>query len=112
MSIVYAAHDERLDREVAIKMILDLGAEAPARERFWREALAAAAINHPHVCQLYDVGETEGQLQIVMELLEGESLAARLDRGSIDLPGALTMEPLLDDLRSDPRLSPSFVRWS
>ena len=91
MGVVYAAHDERLHRQVAIKMILDLGAEATARERFWREARAAAAVNHPHVCQLYDVGETEGQLYIVMELLEGESQAARLDRGPIDLPEALAM---------------------
>ena len=71
MGVVYAADDERLHRQVAIKMILDVGADATARERFWCEALAAAAVNHPHVCQLYDVGETDGQLYIVMELLEG-----------------------------------------
>ena len=91
MGIVYAAHDERLHRQVAIKMILDVGADATARERFWREARAAAAVNHPHVCQLYDVGEIDGQLYIVMELLEGESLASRLDRGPVDLPQALNM---------------------
>ena len=60
MGVVYAADDERLHRQVAIKMILDVGADATARERFWREARAAAAVNHPHVCQLYDVGETDG----------------------------------------------------
>ena len=82
---------KRLHRQVAIKMILDVGADATARERFWREARAAAAVNHPHVCQLYDVGETDGQLYIVMELLEGQSLASRLDRGPVDLPEALTI---------------------
>ena len=82
---------KRLHRQVAIKLILDVGADATARERFWREARAAAAVNHPHVCQLYDVGETDGQLYIVMELLEGQSLASRLDRGPVDLPEALTI---------------------
>ena len=91
MGVVYAADDERLHRQVAIKMILDVGADATARERFWREARAAAAVNHPHVCQLYDVGEADGQLYIVMELLEGQSLASRLDRGPVDLPEALTI---------------------
>lgn len=89
MGIVYAAHDERLDREVAIKMILEAGADATARERFWREARAAAAVSHPHVCQLYEIGETDGQLYIVMELLEGQSLDSRLEGGPIDLPEAL-----------------------
>ena len=99
MGIVYAAHDERLERQVAIKMILDPGAGATGRERFWREARAAAAISHPHVCQLYDVGEADGQLYIVMELLEGESLASRLERGPLDLPQALaTVLPILGAL--------------
>ena len=90
MGIVHAAHDERIDRQVAIKMILDAGADATARERFWREARAAAAVSHPHVCQLYEIGETEGQLYIVMELLEGQSLASRLEAGPLDVPATLT----------------------
>ena len=77
MGVVYAAHDERLDRPVAIKMILDSGGDAVARERFWREARAAASISHPNVCQLYEIGEADGQLYIVMELLDGESLTPR-----------------------------------
>ncbi len=91
MGIVYAAHDERLDRPVAIKMILDVGSDATARDRFWREARAAAAVNHPNVCQLYEIDESDGQLYIAMELLEGESLAARLERGPVDLPEGLSM---------------------
>ena len=91
MGIVYAAHDERLDRPVAIKMILDAAADAQGRERFWREARAAAAVNHPHVCQLYEIGEEGGQLFIAMELLEGESLAARLEAGPLPIPEALSV---------------------
>jgi serine/threonine protein kinase/tetratricopeptide (TPR) repeat protein len=84
MGIVFAAHDERLDRPVAIKMIRQAG-QAEARERFWREARAAARLNHPNVCQIHDVGEVDGQLYIAMELLEGESLADRMTRGALSL---------------------------
>ena len=56
-----------------------------SRERFWREARAAASVSHPNVCQLYEVGEADGELFIAMELLEGESLAERLARGPIPL---------------------------
>ena len=91
MGIVYAAHDERLDRPVAIKMILDAASDVRGRERFWREARAAAAVNHPNVCQLYEIGEEGGQLFIAMELLEGESLAARLETGPIPIPEALSV---------------------
>ena len=91
MGVVYAARDERLDRVVAIKMILDPGTDRTARERFWREARAAAAVNHPNVCQLYEIAEAEGQLYIAMELLEGEALSARLATGPVDLPEALTL---------------------
>ena len=91
MGVVYAAHDERLDRHVAVKMIRDAGHDATSRDRFWREARAAAAVNHPHVCQLYEIGESDGTLFIVMELLDGESLAGRLEHGSIDVMDASTM---------------------
>ncbi len=91
MGVVYAADDERLGRRVAIKMIR----EAPltserdeARERFWREARAAARISHPNVCQLYDVGEEDGELWIAMELLEGAPLATRLAQGPLPLDEA------------------------
>ncbi|HEU4725750.1 MAG TPA: protein kinase [Candidatus Eisenbacteria bacterium] len=92
MGIVFAAHDERLDRPVAIKTIRDAGQPA-ARERFWREARAAARLNHPNVCQIHDVGEADGELYIAMELLEGESLAERLARGPLPLEevGALAL---------------------
>ena len=89
MGVVYAAHDERLDRPTAIKMIRETGNADEARKRFWREARSAAAINHPNVCQLYEIGEEGGDLFIAMELLEGESLAERLTRGPLPLPEAV-----------------------
>jgi serine/threonine protein kinase/tetratricopeptide (TPR) repeat protein len=85
MGIVYAAADERLQRRVAIKMVRGTRGDPQSRERLWREARAAASVSHPNVCQLYEVGEANGELFIAMELLEGESLAARLARGPIPL---------------------------
>jgi serine/threonine protein kinase/tetratricopeptide (TPR) repeat protein len=88
MGVVYAAHDERLDRPVAIKMLRD-GGQAVDRQRLWREARSAASVNHPNVCQLYEIGEDQGELFIAMELLEGESLAERLARGPMTVAEAL-----------------------
>ena len=85
MGVVYAAHDDDLDRSVAVKMIRDLDAGHESRERFRREARAAASVNHPNICQLYEIGEDSGALYIAMELLEGQSLAARLEQGPFDL---------------------------
>ena len=81
MGIVYAARDERLQRAVALKTMLSLARDELARRRFWREARAAASVNHPNICQIYEIGEDDGQLFIAMELLEGEVLADRLRRG-------------------------------
>jgi len=86
MGVVYAAHDDRLGRPVAIKTIKGSVADADAAERMRREARAAARVNHPAICQLYEIGEEEGELFLVMELLQGESLAARIARGPIAVP--------------------------
>ena len=83
MGVVFAAQYERIGRQVAIKMIRAGVADPTARERLWREARSAAAVNHPNVCQLYEVGESNGELYLVMELLEGESLADRVARGPL-----------------------------
>lgn len=91
MGIVYAARDERLNRTVALKMIRRSIFDPAAAERLRREARAAATVNHPNVCQLYDIGEGDGELYIAMEFLEGESLASRLARGPIPLPEAVTI---------------------
>ena len=79
MGEVYRAHDARLERDVAIKTLLHAGGESAA-ERFVREARALATVNHPNVCQIYEIGEADGLPFIAMELLEGEPLGARLAR--------------------------------
>ena len=84
MGVVYAAIDERLQRRVALKMVRGSG-DQRSRERLWREARAAASVSHPNVCQMYEIGEANGELFIAMELLEGEPLSARLARGPIPL---------------------------
>lgn len=80
MGVVYAAEDERLERTIAIKT-LGQSKDPVSRGRLLREARAAAGLNHPGICQVFDVGEEEGELWVAMELLEGESLLERLERG-------------------------------
>lgn len=87
MGVVYAATDERLDRQVAIKMVRGTSQDPASRQRLWREARAAASVSHPNVCQLYEIGEADGELFIAMELLEGKPLSARLASGPIPLAG-------------------------
>jgi TolB-like protein/predicted Ser/Thr protein kinase len=89
MGVVYLAEDTSLGRRVALKTIRAEVADRTARERLLREARAAAAVNHPGVCQVYEVGEDEGETYIAMELLEGESLATRLARGPLPIGEAL-----------------------
>ena len=84
MGEVYRAHDARLGRDVAVKVLPSAMSRDPERrERFQREARAIAALNHPHICAIHDVGEQDGMDFLVMELLDGESLAARLARGPL-----------------------------
>jgi formylglycine-generating enzyme required for sulfatase activity/predicted esterase/predicted Ser/Thr protein kinase len=90
MGEVYRAADTRLDRTVAIKVIPDhLSGNCELRERFEREARAVSSLNHPHICTLYDVGQQDGADFLVMEYLEGETLAARLSRGPLPVNQAL-----------------------
>lgn len=89
MGVVYAARDERLERTVAVKTMSSLANDETARKRFWREARAAASVNHPNICQLYEIGEDGGELFIAMELLEGEALAERLRRGPMSVSAAV-----------------------
>jgi eukaryotic-like serine/threonine-protein kinase len=90
MGEVYKAHDTRLDRTVAIKVLPSaLVGDAHARQRFAREARAIAALSHPHICPLFDIGHEEGADYLVMEYLEGESLAARLARSRLPLEQAM-----------------------
>jgi Tol biopolymer transport system component len=90
MGEVYRARDTRLDRDVAIKVLpSSLAADPEARARFEREARAVSQLNHPHICALYDVGRSDDAEYLVMEYLEGESLAARLERGPLPPDEAL-----------------------
>lgn len=94
MGEVYRAHDERLDRWVALKQISASGnAYRRMRQRFRREARAAARLNHPAIVQIYDVIEGRGVDWIVMELVEGETLAQRISEGPFEL------RPLLETAR-------------
>src|SRR5262245_4724679 len=92
MGEVYRARDPRLEREVAIKAIRSSNMdEGDARARLWREARAAASVNHPSICQIFDVGETGDDIFIVMELLDGEPLANRLRDGVMQLDEAVSV---------------------
>jgi len=82
MGVVFAANDPELGRDIAIKM-LHRGADADQRERLRREARAAAAVTHPNICQLYEIGEADGQLFIAMELVEGEPLSDSIAKGPL-----------------------------
>src|SRR5205814_7456300 len=82
MGEVYRARDTRLDRIVAIKVLPEaLAADPQFRGRFEREARAISSLNHPHICTLYDVGHQDGTNYLVMEYLEGETIAQRLEKG-------------------------------
>src|SRR5262245_42368762 len=84
MGVVYRAEDLRLKRHVALKfMPSSLSADPAAVERFRREAHAASALNHPHICTLFDVGECDGQQFLVLELLEGRSLVSAIADGPL-----------------------------
>lgn len=90
MGEVYLAHDAKLDRRVAIKFLPDeLHKDPKARERFLREAKAAAALDHPFICKVFEAGEFQGRSYIVMEYVEGKSLRERIDEGPFPLPEAL-----------------------
>jgi Tol biopolymer transport system component len=86
MGEVYRARDTRLEREVAVKVLpKHLSSSEEMRQRFEREAKAISQLSHPHICALYDVGSHEGTEYLVMELLEGETVAARLAKGALPL---------------------------
>src|SRR5690349_12279090 len=90
MGEVYRARDTRLARNVAVKILPPhLSAGPEARERFEREARTIAALNHPNICSIFDVGSENGVDYIVMEYLEGETLATRLERGPLPMESAL-----------------------
>jgi len=100
MGEVYKARDTRLDRTVAIKVLLaEFSDDVEQRHRLVHEARVIASLNHPHICTLHDVGSQDGIDFLVMEYLEGETLASRLARGALPLPQTLELAvPIADAL--------------
>jgi Tol biopolymer transport system component len=98
MGEVYRARDRRLDRTVAIKVLpAEVASDAEARARFEREARTVAALDHPHICAIYDVGSVDGTHYLVMPYLDGRSLAARLEHGALPIDQGLKIAAELAD---------------
>jgi eukaryotic-like serine/threonine-protein kinase len=101
MGEVYKARDTRLDRAVAIKILPEsLASDSQFRERFDREARAISQLTHPHICTLYDIGESVGTAFLVMEYLEGETVEQRLKEGALPLDEALKIATQIADALS------------
>src|SRR5580698_5935101 len=83
MGLVFRAWDQRLHREVAIKLLHDDYTMPGMRERFLQEARAASALNHPNICTVFDIGEQDQNPYLVMELLEGETVKDRIAHGAL-----------------------------
>ena len=84
MGEVWRARDARLNRTVALKVLpADVAGDPSRRQRFEQEARALAALNHPNIVAIYDIGQSDGQSYIVSELVEGESLRKVIDRGPL-----------------------------
>jgi len=98
MGVVWKAQDTRLHRDVALKFLPDEAAQSPQRvERHVREARAASAMNHPHICSIYDIGELDGTQFIVMELLEGQSLQEKIGRTPLQIDTAVDLAIQISD---------------
>ncbi len=90
MGVVYKAEDTKLDRTVALKFLADhLLNDEEAKQRFLREAKAAAALNHPNICTVYEIDEADGKTFIAMEFIEGETIEDRITAGPLSIKDAL-----------------------
>src|ERR1700751_1493235 len=90
MGVVYRARDEVLDRDIAIKVLSSRTvADKSAKEFLLDEARAASALSHPNICTIHQVGETDGELYIVMELIEGEPLSKLIAKGGLPVESVL-----------------------
>jgi serine/threonine protein kinase/Tol biopolymer transport system component len=98
MGEVYRARDTRLDRAVAVKILPShLSSDPDAKQRFEREAKIISSLNHPHICVLHDVGHQDGINYLVMECVEGETLAKRLEKGPLALEQVLKLGAQIAD---------------
>ncbi len=98
MGVVYEAEDTRLGRNVALKFLPpEMGQDAQSLERFQREARAASALNHPNICTVHAIEQHERQHFIVMERLEGQTLAQMIGRNPIDIDKLLTVAIQMGD---------------
>ena len=98
MGEVYRARDTRLDRTVAIKVLPDsLGSDPSLRQRFEREARAISSLDHPNICGLFDIGQEGGRDYLVMQYLDGATLASRLERGPLPVNDALRIGAQIAD---------------
>src|SRR2546429_2576503 len=98
MGEVYRARDTRLDRVVAIKILpAQLSSDPAYKQRFEREARTVSHLNHPHICVLHDVGHQEGIDYLVMECVEGETLAKRLEKGPLRVEQVLKLGAQIAD---------------
>src|SRR6202044_2149917 len=98
MGEVYRARDTRLDRDVAIKVLSGHFVSTPSlKERFDREARTISQLSHPNICRLYDIGSQDGADYLVMECLEGETLADRLVRGPLPIEEVLRYGAQISD---------------
>src|SRR5262245_8660018 len=98
MGEVYRARDSRLGRDVAIKVVSEVfGDEHERVARFRREAQILASLNHPHIAAIYGVEEAAGSKFLILELVEGETLARRLKSGPLSVPGALNVARQIAD---------------
>src|SRR5947208_17007284 len=103
MGVVYKAEDLKLKRCVALKLLSQqLSKETHAMARLEREAQAASALNHPHICTIHEVGEAEGQAYIAMEYVEGRTLKALEEPGGLPAYTGLRTGDLYDDVQTHP----------